>query len=246
MNTVIQYENISKQYDGVTVVSGINLAIEQGECVTIVGSSGCGKTTMLKMVNGLVTPSSGNLFINSENIKEKNIIEHRRNIGYAIQGNVLFPHMTVAQNITYAPELKRKLSKKEREELVETWLQMVGLESVYGSRYPHELSGGQQQRVGIARALSASPNILLMDEPFGAVDAITRTQLQQELMRIYQKTKVTILFVTHDIAEALALGSKVLIMDKGTIHQYDTPEYIVNNPKTAFVQQLLDKVRNVH
>ncbi len=239
MNTIIRYEHVGKQYDAHTALKDITLSIEHGEFITIIGSSGCGKTTLLKILNGLVSPTSGDVFVHGQNVKEKNIIEHRRNIGYAIQGNVLFPHMTVAQNITYVPNLKGKRSKKEDEALVAHWLQMLGLEANCKDRYPDELSGGQQQRIGIARALSASPQILLMDEPFGAVDEITRTQLQQELKEIHAKTAVTILFVTHNISEALLLGTKVLIMDKGSVQQFDTPHAIMHTPQTDFVQQLL-------
>ena len=184
---------------------------------------------------------AGDIFINGENIRDKDMIELRRNIGYAIQGSVLFPHMTVEQNISYVPNLLNKKDKKRTREALGKWMEIVGLEEELKERYPAELSGGQQQRVGIARALAASPDILLMDEPFGAVDEITRGQLQNELQRIYAQTHITILFVTHDISEALKLGTKVLVMDQGKIHQYDVPEQILRSPATEFVKQLVER-----
>ena len=196
---------------------------------------------MLKMANGLVKADAGDIFINGENIRDKDMIELRRNIGYAIQGSVLFPHMTVEQNISYVPNLLNKKDKKRTREALGKWMEIVGLEEELKERYPAELSGGQQQRVGIARALAASPDILLMDEPFGAVDEITRGQLQNELQRIYAQTHITILFVTHDISEALKLGTKVLVMDQGKIHQYDVPEQILRSPATEFVKQLVER-----
>ena len=196
---------------------------------------------MLKMANGLVKADAGDIFINGENIRDKDMIELRRNIGYAIQGSVLFPHMTVEQNISYVPNLLNKKDKKRTREALGKWMEIVGLEEELKERYPAELSGGQQQRVGIARALAASPDILLMDEPFGAVDEITRGQLQNELQRIYAQTHITILFVTHDISEALKLGTKVLVMDQGKIQQYDVPEQILRSPATEFVKQLVER-----
>lgn len=215
--------------------------MEQGEFVTIIGSSGCGKTTILKMVNGLLAPTAGEIFIEGKSTKELDLTELRRNIGYAIQGSVLFPHMTVYQNIAYVPNLLNKQDKKRTEEAVSKWMQIVGLEESMKVRYPSELSGGQQQRVGIARALAASPNILLMDEPFGAVDEITRGMLQDEISRIHKETGITILFVTHDINEAMKLGTKVLVMDKGAVQQYDRPEAIQQNPANEFVAALLSR-----
>ena len=185
MNNVIEFKNIKKAYEDKVVISDFNLSIEKGEFVTIIGSSGCGKTTILKMINGLIESTSGDIFIDGETIKNKNLIELRRNIGYAIQGSVLFPHMTVKQNISYVPNLLNKKDKKKTEDAVYKWMKIVGLDEELKERYPFELSGGQQQRVGIARALAASPNILLMDEPFGAVDEITRNQLQIELKQIH-------------------------------------------------------------
>ena len=245
MNTAIQFKNISKAYDTEKVIENLNLSIDEGEFVTIIGSSGCGKTTALKMVNGLISPTDGDIYINGENIKEKNLIELRRNIGYAIQGSVLFPHMTVEKNISYVPNLLNKKDKQKTKSAVAKWMKIVGLDEDLMQRYPSELSGGQQQRVGIARALAASPSILLMDEPFGAVDEITRESLQTELKRIHEQTGITILFVTHDIAEALKLGTKVLVMDQGDIQQYDTPSEVLRNPATDFVKQLVYRQRHM-
>lgn len=243
MNTAIEFRNIKKAYEGKVIIDALNLSVAKGEFVTIIGSSGCGKTTALKMINGLITPTSGDIFINGENIKQKNLTKLRRNIGYAIQGSVLFPHMTVEQNISYVPNLLNKRNKAKTKSAVSKWMNLVGLDEELKHRYPSELSGGQQQRVGIARALAASPDILLMDEPFGAVDEITRSSLQAELKQIYEKTGITILFVTHDISEALTLGTKVLVMDQGVIQQYAEPEELLQNPATDFVKQLLTLVR---
>lgn len=239
MKAAVEFQNISKIYGDQKVIDSLNLSIAEGEFVTFIGSSGCGKTTLLKMINGLITQSSGNVLVHGENIKDADMIRLRRNIGYAIQGSVLFPHLTVEQNIAYVPNLLNKREKRKTRQAVRKWMEIVGLEEELLPRYPFELSGGQQQRVGIARALAASPDILLMDEPFGAVDEITRKQLQDELKKIHEKTKITILFVTHDIAEALKLGTKVLVMDRGIIQQYDTPEHIQQQPATEFVRRLV-------
>ena len=241
MNKAIEFKNIKKAYGSQVILENFDFSVEKGEFVTIIGSSGSGKTTVLKMANGLVKADAGDIFINGENIRDKDMIELRRNIGYAIQGSVLFPHMTVEQNISYVPNLLNKKDKKRTREALGKWMEIVGLEEELKERYPAELSGGQQQRVGIARALAASPDILLMDEPFGAVDEITRGQLQNELQRMYAQTHITILFVTHDISEALKLGTKVLVMDQGKIHQYDVPEQILRSPATEFVKQLVER-----
>ena len=241
MATAIEFQHIHKAYGEKIIISDLSLTIEQGEFVTFIGSSGCGKTTLLKMVNGLTTPTSGNVLVNGEDIREKNLIELRRNIGYAIQGSVLFPHMTVEQNIAYVPNLLNKKDTKRTKDAVTKWMQIVGLDEELKDHYPAELSGGQAQRVGIARSLAASPDILLMDEPFGAVDEITRDQLQEEIKRIHNETNITILFVTHDISEALKLGTKVLVMNAGEIQQYGTPYEIFHKPATDFVRQLVNR-----
>lgn len=177
MSTLIEFKNIKKSYGEKVVMENFDLQVDRGEFVTIIGSSGCGKTTALKMVNGLIHPDQGDILIDGENIREKDQTQLRRNIGYAIQGSVLFPHKTVEQNISYVPDLLNGKNRAKTKEAVSKWMKIVGLDEELKERYPAELSGGQQQRVGIARALAASPEILLMDEPFGAVDEITRPHL---------------------------------------------------------------------
>jgi osmoprotectant transport system ATP-binding protein len=235
----IEYRNIHMAYGDKEIIHDFTLSIERGEFVTIIGSSGCGKTTILKMVNGLIMPVSGDVLVDGRNTKDVDLTMLRRNIGYAIQGSVLFPHMTVEKNIAYVPNLLNKSDKQRTANAVTKWMQIVGLDDSLRHRYPSELSGGQQQRVGIARALAASPDILLMDEPFGAVDEITRSSLQDEIARIHRETEITILFVTHDIKEALKLGTKVLVMDQGELQQYGTPKELLKNPATGFVERLI-------
>lgn len=239
METIIELKDIKKAYDQTTVLNHFNLSIEQGEFITIIGTSGSGKTTILKMMNGLIQPTSGLVKVHGKNIQEQDLIQLRRHMGYVIQGSVLFPHLTVKQNIAYVLQLEKKT--KNIDQVIDQWLETVQLDVSFKDKYPHTLSGGQQQRVGIARALANQPDILLMDEPFGAVDEITRRQLQDELLKIYQQKKITILFVTHDIQEALKLGTKVLIMDQGQIQQFATPENIIKYPANDFVKKLVSK-----
>lgn len=239
MATMIEYKNVSKSYDGKLAVDKISLQIEEGDFLAVIGSSGCGKTTLMKMINGLVEMDSGEVFVNGENIKNKDLIELRRTIGYAIQGNVLFPHLNVSENIAYVPRLL-KMDEAKVQEIVEDKMKLVNLSSELKNRYPSELSGGQQQRVGIARAYASSPKILLMDEPFGAVDAITRYELQRELKQIHEKLRTTIVFITHDINEALKLGTKVLVMDAGKIQQLGTPDEILKTPANDFVKRMIE------
>ncbi|MCQ5128247.1 ABC transporter ATP-binding protein [Butyricicoccus faecihominis] len=235
----IEYKNIRMAYGDRVIIEDFSLAIPQGEFITIIGSSGCGKTTLLKMVNGLVEPTGGEVYVGGENVSRADITKLRRSIGYAIQGSVLFPHMTVEKNIAYVPNLLNKRDKQRTAEAVRKWMGIVRLDDSLRKRYPDQLSGGQQQRVGIARSLAASPDLLLMDEPFGAVDEITRASLQDEIARIHRETGITILFVTHDINEALRLGTRMLVMDRGAALQYDTPEAIRKQPANQFVQALL-------
>ena len=237
----VEFRHIRMDYGERTVIRDLTLSIEKGEFVTVIGSSGCGKTTLLKMANALVTPVSGEVFVDGKNIREFDLITLRRNIGYAIQGSVLFPHMTVEKNIAFVPNLLNKRDKERTRRAVRKWMEIVGLEEDMLSRYPNQLSGGQQQRVGIARALAASPDLLLMDEPFGAVDEITRASLQDEILRIHKETGITILFVTHDINEALKLGTKVLVMNEGEVVQYAPPEELRSRPANAFVEKLLSR-----
>ena len=240
MAAIIEFKDIAKRYDEKVIMEHFDLAVEEGEFLTVIGSSGCGKTTMLKMVNGLTRPETGRVMVKGENVEETDLIRLRRSIGYSIQGNVLFPHMTIEENISYVPNLWNRRDKEKTREAVSKWMKIVGLSDDMRDRFPSELSGGQQQRVGTARALAASPEILLMDEPFGAVDEITRGQLQKEIKGIHQKTGVTILFITHDIAEALYLGTKVLVLDHGEIQQYASPEEIRQHPANEFVEKLLN------
>lgn len=235
----IVFENISKIYGKRTILKNINLKIEAGEFVTILGASGCGKTTFLKMINLLISPDEGKILIDRKDILKENPVNLRRNIGYVIQGSILFPHMTVKENISYVPSLLNKKDREKTEKAVEKWLKIVGLDNELLNRYLDELSGGQQQRVGIARALAASPEILLMDEPFSAVDEITRKNLQDEIIRIQKETGITLLFVTHDVKEALKLGTKVLILNNGSIEQYDVPKKIVEQPASEFIKELI-------
>ena len=238
---VIEYQQVVKGFGEKTVLPGFSLAINQGEFVTIVGASGCGKTTLLKLTNGLLLPDEGTVLVHGRDIRTEDLIKLRRNMGYAIQGSVLFPHMTVAENIAYVPNLLNGRDKERTKKAVAKWLGIVGLSETLLERYPDELSGGQQQRVGIARALAASPDILLMDEPFGAVDEITRGQLQDEIARIHRETGITILFVTHDIHEALKLATKVLVLDQGNLAQYASPAELLEAPATEQVRRLVGK-----
>ena len=217
---IIEFKNIYKSYNQNIVLENFSLNIEKGEFITVIGSSGSGKTTVLKLINGLITPDKGEILIDNQSIEKIDKIKLRRKIGYVIQGIGLFPHLSVKKNINYVLELGGKsLNEVDLNILIEK----MGLEKKMMDRFPDELSGGQQQRVGIARAVAANPDILLMDEPFGAVDDITRKSLQKEIKIIHKNLGITIFFITHDIREALKLGSKVLIMDKGEIHQYSTP-----------------------
>ena len=243
-DVAIEYRDICKSYGEKNVLEHLNLKIPRGEFVTMIGSSGSGKTTALKMVNRLIEPTSGEVLVDGRNVRDADPIQLRRNIGYAIQGSVLFPHMTVEDNIFYVPNLLNKRDHERTRKAVRTWMDIVGLSCDLLERYPSELSGGQQQRVGIARALAASPDILLMDEPFGAVDEITRGQLQVEIGRIHRETGITVMFVTHDIGEALRLGTRVLVLDAGKVQQYGAPEEILARPATAFVEQLVSRQRH--
>lgn len=241
MDTAIEFKHVKKVYGEKVIIDDFNLKITPGEFLTVVGSSGCGKTTILKMINGLIIPDEGQVLVHDQCTQAVDLIELRRGIGYAIQGSVLFPRMTVAQNIAYVPNLLNKNDKKRTYEALSKWMKIVGLDEELIHRYPSELSGGQQQRVGIARALAASPDILLMDEPFGAVDEITRSTLQDEILRIHHQENITIIFVTHDINEALKLGSRVMVMDQGKVVQLASPREILEHPKTEFVRKLVQR-----
>ena len=235
----IECINVTKKYlqkDEVHyALRDFSIEIAEGEFLTVIGTSGCGKTTFLRMINGLLIPDSGRVLVQGEDVSSQDLIALRRRIGYVIQGVGLFPHMTVRKNIDYVPSLDKTRGRDARELCA-----IVGLDEKLLDRFPGELSGGQQQRVGIARALAAKPEILLMDEPFGAVDEITRRKLQKELRRIHDELQVTIVFVTHDIREALLLGDRVAVMDAGQLIQLDTPDMIRNHPATEFVRELVN------
>ena len=242
MNQIIEYKNIGKSYQGKWVVRDCNLRINEGDFLCIVGTSGSGKTTLLKMINGLIVPDEGDITIFGTRVIDQDIISLRRKIGYAIQGDGLFPHMTVAENIGYVPILEG-VPKEEVDAIVERMLSLVGLPLDSKEKYPKELSGGQQQRVGIARAYANSPEILLMDEPFGAVDSITRYQLQEDLKQIHKQTDCTIVFITHDMHEAFKLGTHILVMHEGKIQQYGTTDEVKNHPSNDYVKQLIEMTR---
>ncbi len=242
----VAFEHVSKRFGDAIAVDDVNLAIAEGMFVTIIGSSGCGKTTLLKMVNALVMPDEGEVLVHGRATSNADPIGLRRNIGYAIQGSVLFPHLTVEQNIAYVPTLLNSGDDDRTEAAVKKWMDIIGLPRDITDRYPAELSGGQAQRVGIARALAASPDILLADEPFSAVDAITRASLQDEIKRIHEQTGITVLFVTHDIDEALDLGDRVLVMEAGRAVQFAPPEEILRAPATEFVNRLVSRKQSVY
>lgn len=238
----IVFDHVTKFYSGQgsPAASDLSFKIPAGELVTFVGPSGCGKTTSLKMINRLVEPTSGTIYIDGEDATKKNPTRLRRDIGYVIQGGGLIPHMSVAENIALVPKLKKWRADKITQRTDEL-LEMVGLDpATYRDRFPGELSGGQQQRVGVARGLAADPPVVLMDEPFGAVDPITRTRLQDELVTIQSELKKTIICVTHDIDEAIKLGHRILIFEPGgKISQYDTPENILAAPANDFVADFI-------
>jgi len=239
--TAIEFVKASKKFNGTKeyAVSEVNLRIEEGSFVTILGTSGSGKTTLLKMINRIYEVSSGEILFFGESIKKLQVEKLRVKIGYVIQQIGLFPHMTVEENIATVPKILH-WNKQRISERVEDLLNTVNLPpDTFRKRYPRQLSGGQQQRVGLARAMAADPQIMLMDEPFGAIDAITRQNLQDELLRIQKKLNKTIVFVTHDVNEAFKLGHKVIVMNKGKIEQFDTPYNILFTPANDFVARLV-------
>lgn len=242
MNKILEFQNVSKQYEDTPALDRLSLSIYEGDFICIVGTSGSGKTTLMKMVNGLIKPDTGRVLLRGKDIHGEDLISLRRRIGYAIQGNGLFPHMTVAQNIGYVPRLERR-PEAEIARIVEDMLLLVGLPLEMKDRYPDELSGGQQQRVGISRAYANHPDILLMDEPFGAVDSITRYQLQKDLKKIHQKTNCTVIFITHDIYEAFQLSTHILVLDQGRVEQFGTRDEVWNNPASDFVRKLIEMTR---
>jgi osmoprotectant transport system ATP-binding protein len=234
---VLALEQVSKRYpNGHVAVHELSLTVGDGQTCVLVGPSGCGKTTTLRMINRLIEPSSGRVLLDGEDVTTMDSVRLRLRMGYVIQQVGLFPHMTVAGNVATVPRLLGWQSERTRRR-VEELLDLVGLDpGLYAKRYPHQLSGGQQQRVGVARALGADPPVLLMDEPFGAIDRVNRDRLQNEFLRIQSVMKKIVVFVTHDIDEAVKMGDRIAILrEGGVLQQYDTPAMILAEPATAFV-----------
>ncbi|WP_217468078.1 betaine/proline/choline family ABC transporter ATP-binding protein [Terribacillus sp. AE2B 122] len=240
---MLTFENVTKIYSGSKkAVNNLNLQIEKGEFICFIGPSGCGKTTSMKMVNRLIEPTEGRILIDGKDIMKQNRVQMRREIGYVIQQIGLFPHMTISENITLVPKLLQWSKEKRRERAVEL-IKLVNLPEEYLDRYPQELSGGQQQRIGVLRALASNPPLILMDEPFGALDPITRDGLQEEFKDLQRRLGKTIVFVTHDMDEAIKLADRIVIMKDGEIVQVDTPDEILRNPANEFVESFIGKER---
>lgn len=244
---MIEFKNVSKVYgDGTRAVDDLSLKIEAGELVVFIGTSGSGKTTSMRMINRMTNASEGQILINGQDVKEKNPVDLRRKIGYVIQQTGLMPHMTVYENIIMVPKLL-KWDEDKMEARAKELLEKVGMDpDQYMDRYPSELSGGQQQRIGVIRALAADQEIILMDEPFGALDPITRESLQNLVIQLQKEYGRTVVFVTHDMDEALDLADKVAIMSKGKLVQYDSPHNIISNPANDFVREFLGEERLSH
>lgn len=240
---MIEFKNVSKSFNGRKILKDINITIQDEELVVFIGPSGCGKTTTLKMINKLLTPTSGEILINGKKIGDQNTIKLRRNMGYVIQQAGLLPHLTIGDNIALIPSIEKMEKDKLHTKVIEL-LKLVGLDpDIYIDKYPNQLSGGEQQRVGVARAFVMDPDVILMDEPFSALDPITKTQLQDEVFSIQQNYKKTIIFVTHDMDEALKLGDRICIMNGGHVVQFDTPSEILKNPINDFVRDFVGKNR---
>ncbi|MGG3571458.1 betaine/proline/choline family ABC transporter ATP-binding protein [Bacillus gobiensis] len=240
---MLKLENVSKVYKGgKKAVNNLSLEINKGEFVCFIGPSGCGKTTTMKMINRLIEPSEGKILIDGENILDQDPVELRRKIGYVIQQIGLFPHMTIQENISLVPKLL-KWPEEKRRDRAEKLLKLVDMGSEYLNRHPYELSGGQQQRIGVLRALAAEPPLILMDEPFGALDPITRDSLQEEFKKLQQRLDKTIVFVTHDMDEAIKLADRIVILKAGEIVQVGTPDEILRNPANDFVEEFIGKER---
>ncbi|HLR65862.1 MAG TPA: betaine/proline/choline family ABC transporter ATP-binding protein [Virgibacillus sp.] len=238
---MLEFKNVTKKYaDGTVAVKDFNLKINKGEFVCFIGPSGCGKTTTMKMVNRLIDVTEGQILVDGKDIKEQNAVELRRSMGYVIQQIGLMPHMTIEENIVLVGTLL-KWSKEEKEKRARELLKLVDMPEEFLKRYPHELSGGQQQRIGVLRALAANPPLILMDEPFGALDPITRDALQEEFKKLQRELDKTIVFVTHDMDEAIKLADKIVIMRDGQVVQADTPDEILRNPANQFVEDFLGK-----
>ena len=237
---MIEFENVTKQYpDGTVAIEDISFEVEEGTTTVLVGPSGCGKTTTMKLVNRLEDPTEGTVYVDGVDNQELDKIELRRDVGYVIQEIGLFDHLTVGENVATVPDLEG-WDQAEIDERVDELLELMGLApDEYRDSYPGELSGGQRQRIGVARALAADPDVLLMDEPFGALDPITRERLQNEFLDIQSRINTTILFVTHSIDEALKMGDKIAIYNVGEVVQYDTPQNILADPATEFVEDFI-------
>ena len=243
MVLLIEFQNVSKIYRGGKIaVEDINLSFEQGEFICFIGTSGSGKTTSMRMINRMTEPSKGKILIDGQDIQKLNAVELRRKIGYVIQSIGLMPHMTIRENITLVQKLL-KVDPAKRDQTAEKMIDLVELPREMLDRYPSELSGGQQQRIGVVRALAADQDIILMDEPFGALDPITRDSLQDLVKDLQERLGKTIVFVTHDMDEALKLANRIAIMSEGRVVQFDTPENILKNPANSFVEDLLGEDR---
>lgn len=241
---MITFNQVTKRFDDETIaVDNLNLTIEKGKITTLIGPSGCGKTTTLKMINKLVLPSSGTIKIDGKDISNESGVELRRNIGYVIQRIGLLPHMTIEDNVGLVPKLKG-INKNEYDKRIDELLDLVGLEpSIYRKRYPLELSGGQQQRIGVVRALAGEPPVILMDEPFSALDPISREQLQDELKSLQENIQKTIVFVTHDMDEALKISDQVVVMKDGLVEQIGSPAQLLREPESDFVRSFIGEER---
>ncbi|WDF77536.1 ABC transporter ATP-binding protein [Mucilaginibacter sp. KACC 22773] len=239
---MIKVDGISKQFGKVKAVDVISFEVQPRENLILLGTSGCGKTTTLKMINRLIEPTGGNIYINNQNIFDQQPEVLRRGIGYVLQNNGLFPHYTVAENIAIVPQLL-KWDKKKTENRVAELMEKLHLDKRYLHVYPNELSGGQQQRVGLARALVSDPPVLLMDEPFGALDNVTRSNIHKEFKALDELKRKTIIMVTHDVQEAFELGDRICLMDKGKIVQSGTPAELLFNPANEFVENFLKEQR---
>lgn len=240
---MLEFKNVGKKFKNTEVLKNISMTIQDGEFVVFIGPSGCGKTTTLKMINRLIVPSQGKILLNGKDILKEDVIQLRRNMGYVIQQTGLFPHMNVQENIEVIAKLEH-VDASARVQKTKELMDMVGLDfEEYAKRYPAELSGGQQQRVGVARAFALNPDIIVMDEPFSALDPITRSSLQDELLLIQENVKKTIVFVTHDMDEAIKIADRICIMNDGQVLQFDTPEEILKHPLNAFVSDFVGKNR---
>ena len=229
IKSIVEFRNVSFAIDHAKILENINLEIFEGETLVLLGESGCGKTTTLKLINRLYEPTSGEVLVEGKSTTDWDVIKLRRNIGYVLQEAGLFPHFTVQRNVALVPELENWDENKTRERTMEM-LELVGLDRErFAPRFPHELSGGQRQRVGVARALAVNPSLLLLDEPFGALDPITRSNLQKEFARLVKELNKTVVFVTHDLHEAMLLGTRICLMDKGRIVLLETPENFVES-----------------